>query len=240
MRLHAILRPINLLREGERMAFRADEVARIGYERVEAYLVPRPRDAEESVRARSKEALLDIVDELGPVIDTYPTWHPLVCNHDSEHPVTTPSAQCGYKGLDHTRYFANGFITCPYGDGEEVIDSVNALPIHPVATISAERLDVQLYNPMATPILVKCEWDRPLSNNRMIPLSLAMPLLLEQEVPCWRWSQLAETWETMRPYFLGSPHGARSSLFVEQETGQAIKKVWNAIIHTGMYGPIKV
>ena len=35
-------------------------------------------------------------------------------------------------------------------------------------------------------------------------------------------------------------HGARSSLFVSQETGQAIKKIWNALIFTGMFGPIKV
>jgi hypothetical protein len=222
------------------MAFRADEAAQRGYEHVEAYLVPRPQYADESVRAESREALMDIVDELGPVVDTYPTWHPLVCNHDDRAPVTTPSDRCGYKGLDHTRYFAKGFITCPYGDGQEVIDSVNALPIHPIAHITAERLDVKLYNPQATPILVKCNWEKPLGMDGMIPLSIAMPLILEQEVPCWRWSQLAETWETMRYYLLGSPHGARSSLFVNQETGQAIKKIWNALIYTGMFGPIKV
>ena len=44
----------------------------------------------------------------------------------------------------------------------------------------------------------------------------------------------------MRHYFLGSPHGSRSSLFVSQETGQAMKKIWEALIHTGMFGPIKV
>lgn len=53
------------------MAFRADEAARVGYEQVEAYLVPRPRDADEAQRARSKEALRDIVDELGSVVDAY-------------------------------------------------------------------------------------------------------------------------------------------------------------------------
>ena len=68
----------------------------------------------------------------------------------------------------------------------------------------------------------------------------AMPLILEQEVPCWKWSERAETWETMRPYLLGTPHGSRSSLFVDQETGQAIKKIWNSLIHTGMFGPVKV
>ncbi|WP_280550188.1 hypothetical protein [Halomonas sp. 11-S5] len=222
------------------MAFRADEAARIGYEEVEAYLVPRPRDADESVRARSKEALMDIVDELGPVVDTYPTWHPLVCNHDPRHPVIAPSDRCGYKGLDHTRFFANGFITCPYHDGQKVIDSVNALPLHHVANITAERLDVEFYNPSTTPILVKCEWNRPLEMDGTIPLAIAMPLILEQELPCWRSSEVAETWESMRDLFLGRPHGARSSLFVNQETGQAIKKIWNSLIYTGMFGPIKV
>lgn len=222
------------------MAFRADEAARIGYEEAVAYLVPRPRDADESVRARSKDALMDIVDELGPVVDTYPTWHPLVCNQDPRYPVLVPSDDCGYKGLDHTRFFANGFITCPYHDGQKVIDSVNALPSHPVANITAERLDVEFYNSSTTPILVKCEWSKPLNSDGTIPLSIAIPLILEQEVPCWRWSELAETWESMRELLLGRPHGARSSLFVNQETGQAIKKIWNSLIYTGMFGPIKV
>lgn len=225
------------------MAFRADEAARGGYEEVERYLVPRPRDADESERERSKEALLDIIDELGPAISSYPTWHPLVRNHDDRYPVTTPSQDCGYKGLDHTKYFVNGFITCPYsasGKAEEVIESVNALPYHPAASITAQKLDVQLYHPDATPILVKCNWNKSLSMDGMIPLSIAMPLLLEKEIPCWQWSQVAETWETMRPYFLGAPHGSRSSLFVSQETGQAMKKIWESLIYTGMFGPIKV
>jgi hypothetical protein len=222
------------------MAFRADEAARIGFEEAVGYLVPRPREADASQRARSKEALLDILDELGPVVDAYPTWHPLVCHHDERDPVTTPNNRSGYKGLDHSRFFVHGFITCPYGDGQDVIDSVNRFPYHPAATITAERLDVQLYHPNATPILVKCEWSKPLEMNGMIPLSIAMPLILEKEIPCWRWAEVAETWETMRPYFLGRPHGSRSSLFVSQETGQAIKKIWNDIIYTGMFGPIKV
>ena len=221
------------------MAFRADEAARSGFEEVVSYLVPRPRDVDESQRMRSKELLLDVLKECGPVVDSYPSWHPLVSNHDDSNPVTTPSERCGYEGLDHTKYFANGFITCPYGDGQKVIDSIAALPHHHAANISAEKLDVQLYNSDATPILVKCHWTKPLDADGMIPLSIAMPLLLEKEIPCWKWAQVAETWESMRPYFLGRPHGSRSSLFVSQETGQAIKKIWNSLIHTGMFGPIK-
>lgn len=174
------------------------------------------------------------------MVDAYPSWHPLVCNQDDRDSETKPRGECGYKGLDHTRFFARGFITCPYGNGQDVIDSVAKLSEHPAASITAKRLDVQLYNSDATPILVKCDWAKSLDANGMIPLSVALPMILEKEIPCWKRAQIAETWETMRPYFLGRPHGSRSSLFVSQESGQAIKKIWEALIYTGMFGPIKV
>lgn len=223
------------------MAFRADEAARDGLEEAERYLIHRLRDSDAADRARSKDKLLDIVDELGPVVDAYPSWHPLVRHHDAAQPVIVPGDGCGYRGLDHTVHFVNGFITCPYDDGQDVLDSVEELSYkHPVATIRAERLDVKFYQPSTNPILVRCKWNKSIALDRTIPLSIAMPLLLETEVPCWQDSKFAETWETMRPYFLGAPRGARSSLFVSQETGQAMKKIWEAVINTGMYGPIQL
>lgn len=222
------------------MAFRADEEARSGFEEAVSYLTPRDKEIDLAQRTAIKDFLLDLVDQYGPAIDAYPNWHPLVCNHEDSYPVTTPGAQCGYQGLDHTRFFANAFITCPYGDGQKVLDSVAKLPFHPVARITAERLDMKLYNINATPILVKCDWYKPLQADGMIPLRIAMALILAKEIPSWESAQVAETWESMRPYFLGRPHGARSSLFVNQETGTAIKKVWEAVINTGIFGPIKV
>jgi hypothetical protein len=100
------------------------------------------------------------------------------------------------------------------------------------------RGELQLYRPNASPILVKCNWNEVLPMDGTIPLSIAMPLILERELPCWRWSDVAETWETMRPCFLGTPYGSRSSLFLNRETGQAIKKIWDALISTGMFGTI--
>ncbi len=228
------------------MAFRADESASSGFESVKRYLVSRNIEPQE--RERSENKLSDIVERYGPVVESYPSWHPLVTHHDDQCPATCPAESCGYEGLDHTIYFVNAFITCPYGDGQEVIDSVESLQyksdVAPynsdVATITAERLDVQLYQPNATPILVRCDWRKKIATNGMIPASIAVPLMLLKEVPCWEWSTLGETWETMLPYFLGSPHGSRSSLFVNQETGLTIKKVWNLLINTGMFGPIKV
>lgn len=221
------------------MAFRADESAISGFESVKNYLIPRDISLKE--RALSENLLREISERYGPVVESYPSWHPLVSDHDDRHPVTSPSERCGYKGLDHTRYFANAFITCPYGDGQDVIDSVASLQKnYSVAIIRAERLDVPLYNSHASPILVSCDWVKSISDNGMIPASVAVPLMLQKEVPCWAWAERGETWETMRPYFLGCPHGSRSSLFVNQETALTMKKVWNLLINTGMFGPLKV
>lgn len=223
------------------MAFRAGEVAESGYQIAENYLLQGIRENELEYQ-KSKEFLEDLVLELGPVISTYPSWHPLVSNHkDSRFPSIAPSSDCGYEGLDHTVYFVNGFITCPYHDGIEVIESVRKLPYHSAAYIDATPLDVKLYQMNANPILVKCEWlDKFQGAGSTIPLRVALPLILMEEIPTWADAELAETWESMKTYFLGQPHGARSSLFLDQESGQSIKKIWNQLINTGMFGPIKV
>lgn len=222
------------------MAFRSDEAARMGLEEVEHYFT-RSADFDAKQRAQSKEALRELIEEknLGNVVDWYPSWHPLVRNHDDRNPIVWPSRECGYKGLDHTRAFVNGFITCPYNDGQEVIESVRNMKQHHLAYIQAERLDIQLYHPTATPIVVWCEWSADLLDDGTIPASMAVPLLLEKELPCYHWAQVAEPWESIHPSFLGKPHGKRSSLFVNQETGLKIKKIWESLIQTGMFGPIK-
>ena len=217
------------------MAFRADEAARSGYEEMEAFFVERLEPAN---RAKARSEIRRIANDLGSVVDFYPTWHPLVRNSDPRHPERTPGRECGYKGLDHTRSFVSGFITCPYGDGSEVLESVRKLPYRAGASIRAEKLNVKLYNEGTTAVLVRCDWDKSLLEDGTICSSVAMPLLLEKELPCWSWAQVAETWESMRHYFLGVPHGSRSSLFINQQSGQAMKKAWEAIIATGMYGPI--
>jgi hypothetical protein len=219
------------------MAFRADEAATSGYEQLRSYLIPRnfPPD----LRARSEKVLSEIVATFGPAVDGYPSWHPLVRNHDEHHPQKWPSKEAGYKGLDHTCYLAHGFITCPYGDGEDVLESVRNLPFHHAASISAEKIDAKFYNETATPILVRCEWSTNLESGMLIPTRLAVPLMIEQELPCWAWSERAETWETMRPYLLGEPHGNRSSLFVGQDAALALKKMYLAMTDSGMFGPIK-
>lgn len=40
----------------------------------------------------------------------------------------------------------------------------------------------------------------------------------------------AWSWEDWLPYLLGEPHGQRSSLFVNQETGMTMKKVYQSLV----------
>ena len=220
------------------MVFRADESARSGFDSAKNYLVS--KDIDKNERERSANKLLEISELYGPVIDGYPSWHPLVTHHDDLRPVTTPSERCMYKGIDHIRCFINAFITCPYGDGQKVLETVDSLPHNPIAKIDAQKLDVQFYHPDCTPILVTCSWLKPFALNGIIPAGVAIPLMLQKELGCWESAARGESWETMRPYFLGLPYGSRSSLFVDQKTGLTMKKIWNTLVDIGTLGPLKV
>lgn len=203
------------------------------------------RSIDKTALEKSMETIQELIDTHGPVVDAYPYWHPLVAdNEDHQSPVTLPGDRCGYEGLDHTVFLRNGFITCPYDGGDAVLKSVARLAerdvTRGVASLTAEKIEAQLYHPHAQPIFVTCAWQRPLNRDGTIPIALAVPLLLEREMHTWRNAQVAETWKTMAPYILGRPSGSRSSLFINEETGQALKTIWNTLINTGMFGPIRV
>lgn len=224
------------------MAFRAQEESIKGRESAVERFITKYLTQEK--RAQSEQALHRLIDEWGPVVSAYPAWHPIVTSVQGytrekfSHPHTRPSEKTGYQGLDHTILLKNAFITCPYGGAETILDSVEQLEDTSFAKIRAEALDFELYHRDATPVLVKCIWSHPMETDGTIPKRLAVPLMLEYEVPMWRWSEVAETWATMRSYILGSPHGSRSSLFVNQETGQTLKSLYKTLIETGMFGPI--
>lgn len=216
------------------MIFRAEEDAQAGLARALRYLTP--RDATPEERATVTAAVLSMTELYGPVVASYPTWHPLVPQKDPRNPQTHVSDQCGYAALDHTIQFVNAFVTCPYGNAEKVIESALRIEVPERAgRILAEELPYPLYNRSATPVLVRMEWAVPLENGHQIPASRAVPLMLENEAPVWRWSERGEDWEEMRHYLLGSPHGRRSSHFVSQQTAIQLKKLYEAMTESGMY-----
>jgi hypothetical protein len=216
------------------MIFRAEESAQAGLERAMRYLIPGDATTEE--RAKVTAGLTEIIAQNGPVVDSYPTWHPLVPQRDPRQPQTIVSDRCGYERLDHTVYFVNAFLTCPYGNASRVIDSALRIDVPGKAgQIIAEEVDIPFYNRSATPVLVRMEWAVPLENGQQIPASRAVPLMLENEVPAWRSAERGESWEEMRHYLLGSPHGRRSSHFVSQATAIQLKKIYEAMNESGMY-----
>lgn len=222
------------------MAFRANEDAGRIFDEIVRYFT-RNLDREQKDAAIQK--LLEISNYSGYAVDAYPSWHPLVAIAASieDNGPATPERCSAYKGLDHTRYFANAFITCPYAHAtEEVIDSVESLPSSPDCKIEAEVLDIKLYSTESPPILVSCKWSEPLNLVGTIPKNLAIPLMLEDMLRQWRSATRGETWESMQPYLLGQPHGSLSSLFVDQKTGQAMKTIYNNLVYSGAFGPLKV
>lgn len=228
------------------MTFRINEAKESGYKKAFGRLISLNIPAKD--RSRSEEELDRVVTQHGPVVDGYPSWHPLVArdvSRISTNNLITPSELCGYKGLDHTIFMTHGFITCPYEDRvKDVIESIKELKLPDyfdrIVEIKCKKLDFPLYSPNAKPILVFCEWKKPLNNDNTIPTHIAIPLMLEQEFPGWRWSEVGETWETMRAYLLGTPHGMRSSLFINDDTVTKMKKIYTSLNETGMYGPIMV
>lgn len=224
------------------MAFRASDEIQRGTERAIRYLIP--SDGTPQQKMAAKELVAQLIERYGPVIDSYPSWHPLVDlpNRSAgihSWPRTSPCEDIGYHGLDHTIYLASAIITCPYGHATEtVLNSIAGL-YHPDGYFEAERLDTPLYNLSATPILISFEWDCGLEANKPIPASVAIPKMLLKELPHWKIAQCQETWEDMKHYLMGEPAGSRSSLFVTQETGQAMKGIWNSLIKSGVFTPPK-
>ena len=59
------------------MAFRANEAAMENRKSAERYLLSNLKELSTQERDASRKYLSDLMDKIGPVIDTYPVWHPL-------------------------------------------------------------------------------------------------------------------------------------------------------------------
>lgn len=240
---------------------------------------------------RAEHALTVITDKFGPVITSYPEWHPIIalgrdksiCGGSETQ--TTPK----FPQLDHTRYLANGLITCPYGNPDELIQTVkrsyseqlkyldsgemrlnsktgwlymasNSIDLH-AAYITDELIEslengeydydgsdtisdvtdlIPLYADGAKPILIWWTWVyHPLEQDGTISPAIAVPLMLSRTLADLSYAQLAESWDNMRYLLLGSPHGARSSLLLNQLTVKQLRTMFNGLMASGAFGPSK-
>lgn len=214
------------------MEFRAPTIATQKNARAIEYLTKNLSDPE------AGEHLLErILHELGNAVDIYPDWHPILTAppQDTTEHISSLSQLKIYDSTDHTVEFVRGFVTCPYSD-EQADSLMNA--INKVQGLHARRLLEPLYADNVHPVVVEaCEVT--LEADGTIRSRDALAWFAQQEVKNARNAQVAETWWNMRSNILGSPHGSRSSLFVNQYTGVHMRKVLEALNNSGMFGPIK-
>lgn len=217
-------------------AFRANDAAANARQEAIFYYSRAFKDASE------RQAVISYIDGLieqyGPVVSGYPSWHPFTAqsrDNDSANyePKFDPQ---GFKYLDHTIYFRYAFVTAPYSGADELIESVWQKKN---AYIGVEDIrDVPLYNYGATPVLVTCD-QIPKETDGTISKKFALANMLLNEVPAWESASCGEPWEYMRKYILGSPCGSRSSLFVNQDTGKALREVFDLLNRHELYGPVR-
>jgi hypothetical protein len=214
------------------MEFRSPTVAAQQNAAAITYLTKSLRDP-----AAGRAVVEQLIAELGNATDGYPDWHPILTSpprDSSEH--RSSLQQIGaYRGLDHTIEFVRGFVTCPYSEeaADRLVNAVNAVP-----NLRAYRLSVPLYSDEAYPVVVAA-WNIELEGDGTIRSRDALSWFVSLSVSEAANAQVAETWWNIRSYILGSPHGSRSSLFVNQHTGAHMRKILEAMNESGMFGPIK-
>lgn len=182
-------------------------------------------------KSRALSFLNDLVKDIGSVISTYSTWHPL-------YAFTLGLGK--QNGFDHVIRFAHGFITVPYSEeaANLLADKANNEKSD-LGRFSADKLwlqDIKLYNNKAFPLLVRFDWNKPLNSDHTVPTGVAIRAMLMTELPKQDYSQCSESWDRMADDFLGTPRGKVSSLLVNQKTGNAMKAVWNAIYKAEVFG----
>ncbi|MDC5223892.1 hypothetical protein NRA24_17395, partial [Acinetobacter baumannii] len=60
------------------MAFRANEIVIENRKNAERYLLSNLKDLSDKERGESHDYLKNLMDRMGPVVDAYPIWHPLL------------------------------------------------------------------------------------------------------------------------------------------------------------------
>jgi hypothetical protein len=178
----------------------------------------------------------ELIQELGSAVDRYPDWHPILTaptrgRFEQASSLTEIKA---YAGIDHTQEFVRGFVTCPCSSqsADRLVETVGE-----IAGLYARRLDAPLYADNAHPVVVVA-MNVELEADGTIRSRDAIAWFAQQAAAAADRAQVAETWWNIRPNILGSPHGSRSSLFVNQHAGLHMRKILEAMNASGMFGPV--
>ena len=214
------------------MEFRSPTVAAQQNATAITYLSKSLRDP-----AAGRTVVEQLIADIGNAIDGYPDWHPILTSPTQDSGEFSSGLQRteAYRGLDHTVKFVRGFVTCPYSEvaANQLVGAVNAVP-----NLEAYRLSKPLYSDNAFPVVVVAR-NVELEADGTIRSRDALRWFVSCSASDAANAQVAETWWNIRSCILGTPHGSRSSLFVNQHTGAHMRKILEAMNESGMYGPIK-
>lgn len=218
------------------MPFRSNESAEAGLTRAIQYLARSSmRDMSKTEMENAEEYLRNVVHEIGPVVDSYPNWHPFVrhfCSslHDYLHNI--PRNDQGFQGLDHTIFFSHGLITCPYVEDSvnKLFQSVDLMNKKFDLSLECSRIDVNLYNKQVFPVLIKSDKCYELETDLTIKKTSAVKMFCQLLVDTIGCSYSTFDWKDFSPCILGTPSGGRSSLFVNEETGQTLKSIFTLLV----------
>ncbi|WP_037314916.1 hypothetical protein [Ruegeria halocynthiae] len=216
------------------MEFRANQAAVRLNSQVASYFTSNLSDS-----AAGLELFNEVQDRLGNAVDCLPDWHPILTAPPErpQHHWHAPSYSelPIYAPCDHTQEFVRGMLTCPYSeaDADQLVETVNQ-----VKGLNAERLSGPLYMDNAFPVLIEA-WEVELEADGTIRSRDALAWFVQATVEHAREAKVAETWWNIRYLTLGKPHGARSSLLVNDYTGRHMRKILETLNDSGMFGPIK-
>lgn len=102
------------------------------------------------------------------------------------------------------------------------------------ALVSIEKGDpnIKLFGYETSFIVVKCHWMRkPLLDGTLPPSTAVTNALLTQLYPSLMF-EMGKPWDAMSDVFLGLPHDKRDSAWLNKETGDALKSLWETMLET--------
>lgn len=227
------------------MAFRISDEIEQGLKRATQHLIdPLPP----SLRGDAKTALLKLVKQFGPVVDRYPAWHPFLAGYF--HPPyrsrwlpSTPQNDCGFVGLNNCIFLRDAIILSHNGEicsmekyfSSKTVSFINDW-VSPYARVECLPVDAPLYSEKATTVAFICSWkDGVLKDGTIAPRN-ATALFLKAFCESATESTRPEEWKDILGYVIGGPCGNRSSLFVNQATGQGLKNLLLQLNKSGLFG----
>lgn len=176
--------------------------------------------------------MASLVEAHGMPVEYYPIWHPFKFGMKKfgESVKTNDTINDLFGFLDHSLYFVDAILTCPYGFKDNQIENVINLHHHVEDySFNCEVLkDCKFYSGNAHSILIKV--NIPKEKDHTIEKTALTRLFLQQiNYDLTQNTYCSEKWADMRTSLLGQPCGALSSPFINQKNGVFIRKLFKMI-----------